>query len=294
MDSESEKGPICVFGTGRSGTTIFFKVLGAHPDLGWVSNLVERMPTRPEMSVFSRLHPIALKFGPGSRLSRYIPHPAESLMSLRVCTDALFQEPREITSEDIPPETARKVRDFHARVLRFQGRRRLAVKHTGFPRFRFWRTIFPDARFIHVLRDGRAVALSMMRVPWWDGTMNSWWWGPMSDQYMLEYENSGRRPAVLAAIVWKSLLDIYEEEMNACSECPVTVVRFDAFTAEPTLEMHKVAVSCGLPHSRTFQKAIRKFPIRNADSTWHKEMDRGDLEHVERVLEDHLSRYGFL
>lgn len=286
-------GTICIFGTGRTGSTIFFNVLATHPDLGWVSNLVEKMPSRPELSLLSRLHPLALKLDSKSPLKRFLPRPAESLRTINEWSNGLLPVPRELAENEIPAEAVQRVRDYHARVLRYQGRQRLVIKRTGFPRFSFWRNVFPDARFIHVLRDGRAVAYSMMRVRWWDGTLDSWWWGPMPDAYKLEYENSGRRPAVLAAIVWKHLLDIYESEMSGQRDLTVTTVRHNDFTSNPVSEMRKVTEFCGLTFPREFENSIGKFPIHDSDLAWRRGLDRKDLADIERVLGDHLAKYGF-
>jgi len=293
IQSDSLSDAICVCGTGRGGTTIFFKVLGTHPDLGWVSNIVERYPKYPQLSMLSRLHPLAIKLRPDSKIGRFVPRPAESLTSLRLCSDGLFQVPREISADEISPETIASIRKYHERVLSFHGAQRLAVKHTGFPRFQFWRTVLRSPRFVNVIRDGRAVAYSMMRVSWWDGTMDSWWWGPMPDRYMDEYENSGRRPAVLAAIVWKYLLDIYDAETKAAENLPILNVRYDNFSRDPVSQMREVADFCDLSFPDKFRDAIGQFSIRNADVAWRDGFDKADLAQVELVLADHLERFGF-
>lgn len=284
---------ICVCGTGRSGTTIFFNVLGAHPDLAWVSNLVERYPEFPGLSVFSRLHPLGIRCNPESIVRRSVPRPAESLRTLRRCSDGLFQVPREIDESEIPPSVVRVVQDYHRRVISSHGRSRLALKHTGFPRFRFWRSILPNPHFVHIIRDGRAVAYSMMRVPWWDGTMESWWWGPMPEEYRDEYEEAGRSPAVLAAIVWKRLLDIFEQEAKELTNLCITEIRYDSFAREPVLQLRKVAEFCQLPFTQKFERSIERFAIRNADLAWQKGLTRHDLVKIERVIGEHLARYGF-
>ena len=293
-DDDPLADTICVCGNGRSGTTIFFKVLGTHPQLGWVSNVIEKFPALPQLSAFSRLHPLAIRLGPQLQISRFIPKPAESLRSIRKCSDGLFSLPREIMEEDMTSDIIRSVRKFHSRILRFQGRSRLATKHTGFPRFLLWRSVFPRARFVQIIRDGRAVINSVMRVPWWRGTLDTWWWGPIPGDYMDEYENSGRRPAVLAAIGWKRIMDMYEEETaNLPADVAVKQVRYSDFTADPKSLMLDVAKFAGLPESRDFERSVDKFRIHDADTAWRTGMDADDLIHIERVIGDHLAKYGF-
>jgi hypothetical protein len=252
------------------------------------------MPAVPQLSVLSKFYPLAVRLGPSARASRFIPKPAESLRTIRRCSDGLFQVPRELSAQDISAELVESVREYHSQILRWHGRESLAIKHTGFPRFTFWRSVFPDARFIQILRDGRAVVYSVMRVSWWKGSLDGWWWGPIPENYMEEYEKSGRRPAVLAAIGWKRLLDLYEEEMQALPKSnPATIVRYDAFTQDPVSVMKDVERFCGLEESLTFEKSVRSFSIRNADVAWKKGLSSEELRHVENVIGEHLAKYGF-
>lgn len=293
IECEKLADAICICGTGRSGTSVFYNVLGTHPHLAWVSNLVERFPKYPVLSLFSRFYPIRARFRFRSAAVRFIPRPAESLNTLRFCSNGLFQVPRELDQSDIPEPTISAVRDYYSSIVAWQNKSRLTLKHTGFPRFQFWKSILPNPRFIHIIRDGRAVVHSLMRVSWWDGTMKTWWWGPMPVAYQEEYEKYDRSPIVLAAIVWKVLLDTYEAEAKKLSDNCLFNIRYDAFVKSPTQEMRKVAAFCDLPFTRHFEKRIERYPIRNADLAWQKELSQSDLTILERVMGGHLSKYSF-
>jgi hypothetical protein len=43
----TETNPIIVFGTGRSGTTVFHQMLSEHPQLTWLSELINKYPNKP-------------------------------------------------------------------------------------------------------------------------------------------------------------------------------------------------------------------------------------------------------
>ena len=49
---------------------------------------------------------------------------------------------------------------------------------------------------------------SLLNVDWWDGSMESWWWDDMSPDYSDEYERNGTSKESLAAISWKTMLDL--------------------------------------------------------------------------------------
>ena len=49
------KKPIFIIGSGRSGTTILYRLLCLHPDLCWFSNYSNRFPYLPVLSSIQRL-----------------------------------------------------------------------------------------------------------------------------------------------------------------------------------------------------------------------------------------------
>jgi hypothetical protein len=155
---------------------------------------------------------------------------------------------------------------------------------------KYLQAIFPDAKFIHVIRDGRAVANSLIHVPWWDGTMKSWWWGPMNPRYEQEYMASNQEPAVLGAIVWKTLLDFFEEETKVIPSVALMQVRFDKLVAETDRVMQDVLNFCGLPNSDVFQKRISVMTIRKEKKP---NFDPRVSTLMDECLGEYLVRYGF-
>ena len=170
--------PVFVIGTGRSGTTLTMSLLGHHPSFAWFSSFQERF-RMPRLGWLSRVHST-----PGLRRflnlrSRYIPRPIEAYWMLDECTNGLFTQRRNLTVEDATPAVCESFRGSAARQLRMQGKPRFLAKYTGVPRIQFTQRAFPDARFVHVLRDGRAVVNSLIRVPWWVGDESTWRYGPV-------------------------------------------------------------------------------------------------------------------
>jgi hypothetical protein len=72
--------------------------------------------------------------------------------------------------------------------------------------------VFPEARFIHVIRDGRAVANSWLQTSWWTGYQgpSRWYLGPLPEPYATEWETSDHSFVLLAGLGWKLLLDGFD------------------------------------------------------------------------------------
>src|SRR5919106_1750209 len=92
--------PICLFGVGRSGTTILLKLLSQHPYLGWPSSLAQRFPRWPSVALYSRVLDIPWV---GS-MFRYewpaTPKAREAVRLLRHLTNGEFHQPRQLSAGD--------------------------------------------------------------------------------------------------------------------------------------------------------------------------------------------------
>jgi hypothetical protein len=208
-------------------------------------------------------------------------------------TGGLFQTHAPLAAADIDPAAVSRYRDYIREVMKWQGKRRFLHKHTGFARTEFLTQVDPAARFIQIVRDGRAVAYSMLRVDWWDGTMNSWWWGDMPDHYRDEYERSGRDPLILAGIVWKHLLDVTTEELKTLPPDRIVTIRYTEFLKRPMATIEDVCQHARLDVSERFRQRLRRFRLWDADEAWRKDLSAAQIASLERSLQSHLHAYGF-
>lgn len=248
---------------------------------------------RPQLAAYSRVldvDPLRRQLRSSWRIT---PKPTEPYKLLNYVTDSLFTQARPLAESDVAPRAVDRYRQVVRQHLRWQGKSRYLQKHTGFPRTQYLRTIFPDASFVHVLRDGRAVASSLARVGFFDGTLGSWWWGPMRPEFEQEYLQSGKSPIVLAAITWKTLIDLIEPAMAELPSGQGTTVRYDELIARPELTMDELARFCGLRASPMFDRRVRRVRIDGSDDKW-KLLPREDRVLLEASLQDYLARLGFL
>jgi hypothetical protein len=285
--------PVFILGTGRSGTTLFFNLLALHPHFAWFSNYNSKYPNSTYMALLSRLRDLPFAGRLVQRQWVLNPKPVESYNMLNYLTNSIFTQRRTLTESDVSDKTRERFRYTVSRIIRIQRKRRFIHKHTGFPRIAYLRAIFPDALFIHVCRDGRAVANSMNEVSWWSGDLNSWWWGDMKDEYMQEYVDFREEPIILAGIVWKTLMDLIEEEAKILQETQYMRVRYDVFVHDPWSVMEEVLHFCNLPKNDTFFKRLAKQEIFNMDSKWVQRLSPKQKAQLNQSLSSHLQRYGF-
>ena len=167
MDIEK---PIFFIGMPRSGTTVTFEVFAAHRELGWLSNYSRRLPQFPYVTVVHRL------FGDRrgrksqdqtiSLVRRLLPEPMEDYAIWNSFFGESFSRSF-LEGHTAQPDQIRACRAYMGKILLAECKSRLCVKFTGPPRKRFLEHVFPDAYFINVVRDPRAVVASLLTVYFW-------------------------------------------------------------------------------------------------------------------------------
>jgi hypothetical protein len=269
------------------------RMLACHPDLAWISNYNERFVKNPRLSFFSRSRNFDLTAGQLKGWKRYLPIPREAIEVPRYVTNGLFQSNHVLESSDIDPTAVSAYRDYITHLMRWQGKNRFLHKHTGFARIHFLDQLDPNGQFVQIVRDGRAVAYSLMRVEWWDGSMRSWWWGEMPSKYREEYEKSEHNPVILAGIVWKHLLDLTHLELHSLPEKRMLTISYTDFVRDPMTKLEQICAHCDLDMNDIFVRRLKNFRIRNADEAWQRGLPSTQIELLNDSLGEHLARFGF-
>jgi hypothetical protein len=146
--------PIIIVGVGRSGSTIFHQVMCGHPSVTWLSRFSDRYPSRPARAhMLMQLIDVPVI---GPFLSRQY-DPGESYRFWDHYYRGFSVPCRDLAAGDVTP-SAKQQLPLALAGLATSKRTRPLLKITGWPRLGYLAEVFPQARFIHVLRDGRAVA----------------------------------------------------------------------------------------------------------------------------------------
>jgi len=287
---EVEK-PIFIVGTGRCGSTVFHQLLSHHPHVAWLSRVCETRPHRPQAN--QRAMQI-LDVPLVSRYARKLIYPVEAYPFWeRYCPG--FTEPcRDLRQEDVTPGSKKAVRKVMAQILT-RKRQRLLIKITGWPRIGFLKEIFPDAKFIHVYRDGRAVVNSLLNVFFWSGWRGpaNWRWGELTPAQREKWERYDRSFVALAAIEWEILMTAHQEAGARIPADDLMEIRYEDLCQSP-LEWTRQAIEfAGLEWSPGFAATVRNFSLKNTNYKWQEELTEVQQKVLNECLSDTLKKYNY-
>jgi hypothetical protein len=285
--------PIFIVGTGRCGSTALHRLLGLHPQLMWLSAFADEFPKKPSWNrwaVTAVGNPLVRRiFGkrikPGENYGFWYTHAYG------------FAEPgRDLLRTDVTPRVRKQMHAAIAPMLTPR-RNRMLVKLTGWSRIGFLNEVFEDAKFIHIVRDGRAVASSLLHInSWqWRGWYGpySWRYGPLPPEDQAAWEASDRSFVALAGLQWKIHTRALEAARQAVDPGRFLEVKYETFCEQPLETCRRVLEFAELAESPAFERHVKAASITDMSNRWRKDLSAEQQALLTGLLREDLLRYGY-
>lgn len=297
---------VFLLGTGRCGSTLLEEVLARHPDMGFISNVDAYLAMLGPKGRWNNLlyHRTPDILSQRDRLGRfhtlqkrlhYGPSEAWSLLFNEV-SPTVVAPFRDLTEDDVTPWLRRRFERFYGERMLAQKKPFFLHKYTGWPRARFLHSIFPRAKFVHVVRDGRAVASSLLQMPWWRGYLgpSEWRFGPLGEAYEQEWEKSGRSFVALAGIEWKIMIDAFDAAKRAVPSGAWLDIRYEDLVEKPQENVGRVVRFLGLPWSAEFDTRFSKHVFSSHRRQGYlNDLSPSQVDLLDQLLSDHLRDLGY-
>lgn len=300
----SADSPLFLIGMPRSGTSVIFQALSAHPDLAWLSNLHGRWPRWLSSSLLARSADLGLAFRrakprsdqPFRRLEQLKVGPDEAYGVFERCCGQKFTFGYLLETEPTQAEAA-CLRRTVDRVARFQGKPRFSAKITGPARIGFLTGAFPQARFLHVIRDPRAVVRSLLRIGFWRDTFRlrePAWQGGLDESELTEWGGYDRSPVALAAIEWCAVLRTARAEAQRLPAGRYREIRYEDFVTDSQSVLNEIIRFGGLPPSNRPQRYLEeRFPLRDMNLQWRRGMTEEEIDTITSITRPRLAELGY-
>jgi len=286
-------------GAGRSGTTLLYKLLCLHARIAFISNYDNRMPWLPS-GLFSRLvanrteSKLNAWFNRGGNayflkrplLKKMFPTPVEGESVYAACGVPLF------------PEEGAKLEAASCECLR---NRFESIRHTSRSdivlskrtannrRIPLLHGVFPQARYIHLIRDGREVAHSLSRVEWWD-KHTLWWDGRTPEQL----EKSGDERLSICAKNWALEMKALSEGLASVPDGQILEIRYEQLLSQPDIQLDRIIAFLGLSVTASYRSAIESLQLSYRPGSWLSDWNEAQLGNVLREEEHLLAELGYI
>ena len=288
-------------GPARSGTSLLYKVLCLHPETAYISNWVARYPSRTSLASFNRFarsrpeRRRAVWFGEDSNAyvygrkrglrARMFPMPVEGEPVYAACG---IPQDTELDPTGLWQEGRAFRRSVAAIAASSGGSVFVNKRIANNLRIPFLTATFPDARFVSLVRDGRAVALSLSRVDWWPDS-KLWWYGGTPRQW----EADGGDPWEVCARNWVQELDAMERGLALVPPDQVIRLTYRSFVDAPLETLDRIAAFSGLPRDEQWRTTIQELRFPNRNEAWRNELEPEALATITDIQRERLEALGY-
>jgi hypothetical protein len=271
------RAPFFIVSAPRSGSTLLRLILDAHPRLavpppGWLLDLV---------------YPYLYSYGDLAQSANRLALAEDILRTPTVEKWPIRPEPAELVGAAASPTFAGLYEALHAHYARAEGKPRWGEKT---PRNAFWideiRALFPDAQFIHIVRDGRDQAIDISDSLLWPYSVYSG--ASLWQRYVSAVrESAARLPAdAYCEIRYEDLCA--EPEARIRGLCEFLGEAFDARMLAPHETRSARAWSEHPLHAKTAQPISTKFC-----EMYRHRLPAADVAALEALIGATLTQFGY-
>lgn len=296
----STGAPIFLVGPARSGTSLLYKVLCLHEHASYVSNWTARFPRRPALAslnrVARRMPTLQRRVWFGSDAAnayvygrrrplreRIFPMPVEGEPVFAACGVPASGEPLD------PPGAAATLWRAVSRIGSASGGSVFVNKRiANIRRIPFLAETFPGARFVALVRDGRAVAMSLSAVDWWPDHHVEWYGGTPT-----QWAEAGGDPWELCARNWVEELEVMEAGLAQVAPDQVLRLTYEDLIEDPVPQLERIARFGGLEPTPEWRRRVGALSFPDRNERWRTSLDEEALSSVLRAQEPTLKEYGY-
>jgi hypothetical protein len=278
---------VFLFGCPRSGTSLLNRMVAAHPQIAMAKRmpkLVQKFEDRDGLTADGMVAPefihALLERGRFGR-TRLTPNMRQDL-------DSLLNSRRGVSYPDLISRIFDRVAEDRGKPLAGTKTNKLV------PSIRTAHQLWPDAKFVHIIRDGRDLCLSAIQ----------WRRAPTLAEH---YATWNQDAVSTAALWWEWNVRMVCEAGSSLASGSYYEIRYESFVAHPADECAALCDFLGVP----FDEAMLRFnegkertepglsakhawlPPTPGLRDWRTQMRAEDIERFEAVAGDLLSELGY-
>jgi Sulfotransferase family len=296
--------PIFIVGCHRSGTTILYDTLAQHPDVAYFTNASSYLPKSPICANW-----IASAMLGETKIERFVkdgikvscnsPNEGTRLWEHHTvegdsyCLDETYHN---LEMEYYLKSTIQK----HLRY--FKVARFINKNPDNSVRIRYLYKLFPDAYFIHIIRDARAVCHSLLKFRQaaadFFGPEHRFASNGVKSKAWLEIKQLwDSDPTTAIGLLWRDIIETLEFDRQFIPPEQYLEIRYEDFVSEPILHLKNLIQFCQLSWDERIEKIFldssKNISMGNRNAAWKEFIDPKDLEKLKNIVELKMGQYGY-
>lgn len=300
---EIEK-PIFIVGCHRSGTTILYDTLAKHPDLTYFTNASALLPKTP---IFSNWFAKGL-IG-DAKIERFVQDgldvcpssPSEGIRIWELYADSLASHYWDENYENTEMELYLK-KTIKKHLKYFEASRFINKNPDNSTRIRYLNKLFPDAYFIHIIRDGRAVCQSLLKfrkaaADFFGVDHRHATSGVKGEKWHEIKQLWDSNPIQSIGLLWLDVMETLERDQEFISSDRYLEIRYEDFVAEPFSYLQRLIQFCGLSWNQEvenqFQVAASQINLGSRNNVWKEKLTSQDIETLMAIIGTKMLKYGY-
>ncbi len=308
-----------LIGTPRCGKSTTLELLASSGQFAWLSSHQKFLPGCPEISILNRLYDIpdiGLKlYHLSSKQKRYLsdyiflPHPVESkefwkkylskfenLMGNKSIPPKERPPPSLKNAVDLSELEVKRIRKAVKRICERQKKDHFLTEYSKWPRMDYLSRAFPLAKFVHIIRDGRAVSYEYYRkmiesnyIEWEE---REWWIRGWPNKWKKEFLEKYNSRLAFCAYQWKFLLDLIWEDADRISNDRYLEVRYEELVKEPKNVLSDILNFSEGEFTERLNQYLNQKELVSMNSRWIDELTKTEKKQLNEII--HEKRYSEL
>lgn len=276
VNGEKKKPPVIVLGSQRSGTTMLRLMLNNHPNLaiphesGFITDYFKRLREYGDL---------ACKDNARRLLNDVATHPHVRRGKLIVDPEAVLARP------------IRTYRGFVDAIFscyaEAQGKSRWGDKTPSYTaEIDIVRCIFPDAKIVHLVRDGRDVVLSQRSIEWMSSNL---------PKLVLDWQWMTTIAHKVGAVIGPDFLEVrYEDLVCRTEEVLQQICHFIGENYDPSMLNYSANATVMVPHEslKWHRNSVRP-PDQTQVQKWKTQLSKSERILFEQLAGETLDLFGY-
>jgi hypothetical protein len=262
--------PIFIIGSCRSGTSIFHRYLCRTFQVAYFTKFSSLYPEAP-----IAVNQLGVGLSKRLGLSWHEPNEAASIWDIYCPQDNHYMVRRATTKEKCFYRKVVRNHLWYFNRLRFLNK---CVRHTV--RLNWLISIFPDLQIIHLIRDGRAVASSILeRIKNTDREF----WGPKPRNWKQLVK---KERIVRVGLQWMSLVEEGRKMRCKLKDKQYKEIKYEDFVSSPRETIVEIGKFCGL--EANFNN-VNFSSLRNFNFKWRENLEKKEKEKLLNTIGSFLN-----